>query len=201
MDFDEMKFWMYLPISLAGSDHYTLPANVREFSTLIEVCRAYDHAMFKERYAYLTAKTLWVERGYIGNRPGWHTDGFGTDDINFIWSSRAPTEFFNVEPVVEISDDCTKSMDEMEKMFSLADWRQPHCPLTTYPDKHLLRLDPTVMHRSPVHVQPGMRTFFKLSLSHDRYNLKGNAVNHLLPGSDWPLVDRDEKRNHPTKES
>ena len=201
MDFDEMKFWMYLPISVAGSDHYTLPANVREFSTLIEVCRAHDLDMFTERYVYLTAKTLWVDGKYVGNRPGWHTDGFGTDDINFIWSSRAPTEFFGTLEPVEVSDDCDRSMEEMEKLFSLADWRSPDYVAEVYPDKHLLRLDPTVMHRSPVYVQPGMRTFFKLSLSHDRYNLKGNAVNYLLPDSNWPLVSRDEKRNHPAKEA
>lgn len=211
LDFDEMLFWMYCPIKVPGWQ-FCLPAQLRQFEPIVEEVKRdliirTTHAgedllgYMESIYVYLTAKTLWVDGKYVGNRPGWHTDGFGTDDINYIWSSRAPTEFFVTHEPVEISDDCDQSMQEMEKLFSLADWRSPDYAAETYRDKHLLRLDPTVMHRTPVFVQPGMRTFVKVSVSKDRYNLKGNAVNHDLPASHWPLVDRETSRNHPTKEA
>lgn len=210
LDFDEMLFWMYCPIKVPGWA-FTLPAQLHQFSPIVDMAktdmvhRASLAGKLPEldaiTYVYLTAKTLWVDGKYVGNRPGWHTDGFGTDDINYIWSSRAPTEFFVTREPVEISDDCDKSMEEMERMFSLADWRSPDYAAETYRDKHLLRLDPTVMHRTPVFVQPGMRTFVKVSISKNRYNLRGNAVNHDLPASHWPLIERETSRNHPTKEA
>lgn len=199
--FDEMMFWMYCPISVPGSSHYVCGAQLRQFAPLINACRDHDPEAFEANYAYVTAKTLWVEGQYIGNRPGWHTDGFGTDDVNYIWSDRAPTEFFIIDPVQPISDDCEQSMMDMECLFVMVDQMSPYYPALVYEDKHLLRLDPTVMHRCPVGFEPGMRTFFKLSLSKDRYNLKGNAVNYLLPETNWPLVDRVEARNHPAKEA
>jgi hypothetical protein len=95
-----------------------------------------------------------------------------------------------------LSDDCDESLRQMEKIGRFAE-AYNHAGMRTYPDKHLLRLDNKVIHRSPVGFEPGMRTFVKVSLSHDRYNLKGNSINHLLPQTHWPLVDRQEVRNHP----
>lgn len=189
---DEMMFWMYLPISVPHSYDIAVPHNLQAFKPLIHAVTAYDPSAFFLRYAYLTAKTLWVGDRYIGNRPGWHIDGYGTDDINFIWSDRAPTEF--IETDVRLSDDCDVSLREMG---SIGVVHRALKKIVTYPDKHLLRLDNTVIHRSPECFTPGMRTFFKLSLSKDRYNLKGNAINHLLPETHWPLVDREAVRNHP----
>jgi hypothetical protein len=66
----------------------------------------------------------------------------------------------------------------------------------TYPDKHLLRLDQSVIHRSPIKFAPGMRTFIKVSISKDRYDLIGNSINHKLDFG--PLVaERQPERNHP----
>ena len=139
-----------------------------------------------DQYVYLTAKTLWVSGDYIGNRPGWHSDGFGTNDLNYIWYDRAPTEFLDAD--FDLPDDCA---DAMEQMANHALGRVP----VLYPDKHLLRLDPSVIHRSPVDFEAGMRTFVKVSVSPDRYDLVGNSVNHALPA--WPLTARKAERNHP----
>lgn len=95
-----------------------------------------------------------------------------------------------------LSEDCDESLRQMAKIGRYAE-AFDHVGLRTYPDKHLLRLDNTVLHRSPTGFEAGMRTFVKVSLSRDRYNLKGNSVNHLLPETHWPLVDRQEVRNHP----
>jgi hypothetical protein len=192
----EMMFWMYLPISEPGMSSYHMPTNLHQFAEIVSAVKADDPEVFTDRYVYLTAKTLWVEGGYIGNRPGWHIDGYGTDDLNYIWCDRAPTEFLTQQNRWMLPDDCDESLRMMEKIARFAQ-AYNHVGLRTYPDKHLLRLDNTVIHRSPVGFDAGMRTFVKVSLSHDRYNLKGNSVNHLLPGTRWPLVDRQEVRNHP----
>lgn len=191
----EMMFWMYLPISVPGESFYHLPANLRQFAEIVTAVKEAEPEAFYARYAYLTVKTLWVGGDYIGNRPGWHIDGYGTDDLNFIWSDRAPTDF--IQAMRNLSDDCDLSLKQMEIMGGVAELLGA---IVQYPDKHLLRLDNTVIHRSPVGCEPGMRTFVKVSLSKDQYNLKGNSVNHLLPSTHWPLVERETPRNHPAKE-
>jgi hypothetical protein len=199
LDPSEMMFWMYLPISPAQNHEHRLPDNLRTFDPIVRAVRDDCPSAFFLRYVYLTVKTLWVEGSYIGNRPGWHIDGYGTNDVNYIWADRAPTEFMNVFPMFDLSDDCDLSMAQMavmgETMFDhlFGPFR--------FPDKHLLRLDNKVIHRSPVAFEPGMRTFVKVSLSHDRYNLKGNSVNHQIPSTHWPLIERGTTRNHPAKES
>lgn len=193
IDPKEMMFSMYLPISVPGSADYTLIPNLNVFIPLIETTRNDCRQIFTDSYVYLTAKTLWVEGDYIGNRPGWHIDGYGTDDLNYIWADHAPTEFLEVHPVINLSDDCDKSLGQMEALAKCSNENAFH----TYPDKHLLRLDNTVIHRSPIGFKSGMRTFVKISISPERYNLEGNAVNHLLPETHWALVPRQIVRNHP----
>lgn len=182
----EMMFWMYCPVKVPGRS-IAIPENLEQFRPLL--MRAWERDGFKDRYVYLTAKTLWVAGDYIGNRPGWHSDGFGTDDVNYIWYDRAPTEFY--EDNFELPADCADSMTIMEQ-------RAVRAKIITYPDKHLLRLTPEVIHRSPVGFKPGMRTFVKVSISKDRYNLEGNSINHGL-GESWPLVPREPVRNHPAR--
>jgi hypothetical protein len=193
----EMMFWMYLPISVPGSIAHYIPDNLRHFMPIVSEVRWDDPERFKDSYVYLTAKTLWVEGGYIGNRPGWHIDGYGTDDLNYIWSDRAPTVFLTQQNRWMLSNDCDESLRQMAKIGRYAE-AFDHVGLRTYPDKHLMRLDATVLHRSPTSFEAGMRTFVKVSLSRDQYNLKGNSVNHLLPTTHWPLVERQEVRNNPS---
>lgn len=196
LDPKEMMFWMYCPISVPGMYGWILPENLEQYDSLVEkAIRDFDpnfnNAAFRDRYAYITAKTLWVQGDYIGNRPGWHCDGFGTEDVNYIWADRAPTEF--VEGAFRVSSDCDRSMEQMSQIGAQAEARSL---LTTYPDKHLLRLDKTVMHRSPRFFEPGMRTFVKVSISTERYDLIGNSINHEL-GELGPMVERRAERNHP----
>jgi hypothetical protein len=189
----EMMFWLYTPISTPGMEKgYVLPPTLRQFEQIVRHARYSDPVAFRDGFVYLTAKTLWVEGNYIGNRPGWHCDGFGTNDLNFIWADRAPTEF--VEGAFRVSADCDRSMQQMEQIGRMASSLRT---VTTYPDKHLLRLDRSVMHRSPANFAPGMRTFVKVSISKDRYDLEGNSINHLLADL-GPRVPRRASRNHPS---
>lgn len=194
---EEMLFWLYCPIA-TPSRYMTLPDNLRHFKPLVMAAMRHEddvnYGLFENGYVYLTAKTLWVSGEYIGNRPGWHSDGFGTDDVNYVWSDRAPTEFLKLEEPRSLSSDCRESMEQMTDIASFS--KRYGSSVVTYPDKHLLRLDQSVIHRSPVKFSPGMRTFVKVSFSNDQYDLKGNSVNHKLD-LDWQLVDRKLDRNHP----
>jgi hypothetical protein len=193
----EMMFWLYTPISTPGMDKgYVLPPNLQQFEQIVRRARLSDPLAFRDGFVYLTAKTLFVSGEYIGNRPGWHCDGFGTDDLNFIWADRAPTEFITSpkHKLFTISADCDRSMEQMEQIGKLSEGLNL---IETYPDKHLLRLDRTVIHRSPVNFETGMRTFVKVSISKDRYDLIGNAINHSLLCFSEPRVPRRESRNHP----
>lgn len=191
----EMMFWMYLPISLRGDHTFYIPPTLDQFIPIIREARWDDHERFVDSYVYLTAKTLWVEGSYIGNRPGWHSDGFGTEDVNYIWSDRAPTEFLQADPR-PLSDDCAYSMIQMKDMADFP--LRFNSKIVTFPDQHLLRLDPSVIHRSPVNFEPGMRTFVKVSMSQDRYDLIGNSINHALPDFMRPSAQRQPDRNHPS---
>lgn len=197
----EMMFWMYLPISLSGSHIFVLPKNLQHLAPLVKAVQRDDPSAFFLRYVYLTAKTLWIEGDYVGNRPGWHIDGYGTNDVNYIWSDRAPTEFLTSQQGWYLSDDCDKSLCQMAEIGRRALPSGDRGRRVAYPDRHLLRLDNTVIHRSPVEFEPGVRSFVKVSLSHDRYNLRGNSINHDLPDTHWPLVERRTERNHPAKDA
>lgn len=184
----EMMFWQYCPIA-TPRERPCLPDNLQQFEPIVEAVFDHDPEHYMRSYVYLTAKTLWVSGDYIGNRPGWHSDGFGTDDLNYIWSDRAPTEFY--EDSFTLPERCDDAMAIMAA-------RAEKARLVHYPDKHLLKLTPAVIHRSPARFAPGLRTFVKVSVSADRYNLQGNAVNHHLKET-WPLLPRASERNHPAR--
>lgn len=190
----EMMFWMYCPIALPGG-RVKLPENLTQFYTIV------DHAMydymeqwgredFQRQYIYVTAKTLWVTKDAPGNRPGWHSDGFMSDDINYIWSDTNPTLFWQPHTLVPFTQDHVKSLAEMDTVE--ADTMHHF----TYPNKTLLRLDETVIHRVGTYEQPGMRTFVKVSFSTEKYDLEGNSHNHGLDYN-WPMRKRGEVRNSP----
>jgi hypothetical protein len=183
----EMMFVQYMPVRMPGSD-IRLPPNLKCFYPMVEIACMFA---YPDEHVYLTAKHLYVDRDRCFNRPGWHADGYGTDDINYVWCDRAPTEFC-VQPF-ELSEDCDESMAQMEAQAKPENIR-------TYGENMLLRLDSTVVHRPPARIEPGYRTFVKISISRSLYNLEGNAHNYMFD-YDWPMVPRAEKRNHPSKES
>lgn len=189
----EMMCYLYLPIKMPGMMGVRLPERLEYLRQVINqvVWDLSDDVPEKEfqndLYIYLTAKTLYVEGTFSGNRPGWHADGYGSDgDLNYIWYDMNPTEFA-VQDFVNIPDDDTKSMQEMERQVD------PE-KIVNYPLRHLLRLDESVVHRVSPNIQAGMRTFIKLSVSRHQYNLKGNSHNYLFDYS-WDLADRCEQRN------
>ena len=185
----EMMFWLYCPVKLSGSTEIVVPANLMQFLPLLERVKDDCRNRWRESYVYLTAKTLWVSPENPGNRPGWHSDGFMTDDINYVWSDRDGTLFWEPEKSRIFTQDHTASLSEMNAAALVG-------PIKQYPDKHLLRLDETVIHRVADFGAPAMRSFVKISVSRHRYNLVGNSINHLL-SINWDLSPRTVERNHP----
>lgn len=192
----EMMFWLYCPIKLPDQFPMTAPENLQQFwDILFKVRQTVTDSLglpyWVNSFVYLTAKTLWVTADNPGNRPGWHSDGFMTDDLNFIWSDCNGTLFWEPDDLVCFVQDDRASLAEME---AAAEPDVDHH--TVYPDKHLLLLDQGVIHRVADVKTPGMRTFVKVSISRHKYNLVGNSINHALPlPADY--VERAAERNHP----
>lgn len=190
----ETMAWLYCPIKLAGEYCTTIPANLQGFTQLAtRVWRDLDELEWLNSYVYITAKTLFVTPENPGNRPGWHSDGFLTDDLNYIWTDTNPTTFWHTKgALARFSADHVKSMAEMDALCE-----HDTANHVTYPLKHLLRLDQSVLHKvSPV-TTPGMRTFVKVSVSKHVYALRGNSINHRLP-LEGQYGERTVERNCPT---
>lgn len=180
----EMCFYQYLPIKMAGAlENFHIPPQLEWIKRFIPYLTFDPHT----DYVYVTVKHLFVTPGNMGNRPGWHTDGFGSDDVNYIWTDRFPTQFalqrFN------LSDDHVKSLKELEEQV---------LPENIFPAtaNAFIRIDKYNVHRPPT-MGTGFRTFLKFSVSKNRYNLQGNSHNYLID-YDWEMVPREALRNHPT---
>ena len=178
----EMKYYLYLPVMIPGSD-LQVPKRLGSLGPLLD--RVIESEETRGKYVYITAKTMFVSQGCSGNRPGWHADGYGSGgDINFIWYDMNPTEFA-VHPFFSIPEDDTESMKAFES--------QAICT-ATFPVKHLLRLDESVIHRTSPLTTPGVRTFVKITVSEHRFARLGNSHNYELD-YDWKLTDRSNERN------
>ena len=195
LDPAEMMVYLYLPVKMSMAKEDAVNDGVRIPDRLLFLKDLVDEAMadaaktldLSQHYVYITAKTLWVEGNFSGNRPGWHADGYGSGgDLNYIWADMNPTEFA-VQHFREIPDDDFKSMQAMEEQVD------PD-KIVTYRDCHLLRLDESVVHRVNPEIKAGMRTFVKISISKHRYNLKMNSHNYLFDYA-WRMFSRGEVRN------
>lgn len=180
----EMVFSLYLPVRLKEGP-VMVPENLAGYADLVHAALDYEESAADGKYVYLTVKRLYVERGCVGGRAGWHIDGFGTDDVNYIWCDADPTEFCIQD--FQLSDDHQLSMIEMEQQARAEN-------IATYSPLDLIRLDNRHVHRCPTNPKPGIRTFAKVSISPDKYDLIGNARNYLLPYN-WVMHPRGDARN------
>jgi len=181
----DLTYVLYMPVRLADYEPVVIPRHLEGYRVLVEDALDYEGEAADGKFVYLTVKRLWVEPGCVGGRPGWHTDGFGTADVNFIWTDADPTEFC-VQPF-DLSDDHEISMRQMEEQARAENFR-------TYGEINLLRLDARHVHRCPVNPKPGYRTFARVSISADRYDMIGNAHNYDLDYN-WIMHPRGSVRN------
>jgi hypothetical protein len=182
----EMMFVQDMPIKMAHDSRILLPKNLEVFWPLVRAVYGY---LLLDDYVYLSAKKLFTSSTCSWNRPGWHIDGFGTDDINFLWSDSYPTEFC-VNQGFDLSKDHTLSMQEMEQQARSEN-------IKTYDNGLLLRIDNTIVHRVANVKHEGYRTFAKISISKNKYNRVGTARNYLFD-YDWDMTERTITRNDPS---
>lgn len=194
VDCEEMIYYQYLPIKLKSKTELLVEERLKPFEKILgNICcdfvGEFGLDRFIDSYVYLTAKKMYQSNGCSFNRKGYHSDGFLTNDINYIWSDKNPT-VFNFSKFNLTLDDKI-SLKEMEEQ---ADEEK----IETYPDNSLLRLNQYNIHRVLSIKGTYLRTFIKVSFSQDKYDLKGNSRNYLL-NYDWETRERELERNIPQK--
>lgn len=188
----EMMFYQYLPIKMPNETQPIYEQRLKCFDALVgAICCDYIGEFgldnYVNSYVYLTAKHLYQMPNCSFNRTGWHSDGFLTDDINYIWCDKYPTIFNKTDFDLPLDD--LLSMEEMEKQA------MPFNDVT-YKENQLLRLNQFNIHKVAAITKGGMRTFLKVSISKDKYDLIGNSHNYLL-NYDWKMKQRKDARNIP----
>lgn len=183
----EMCFVQYLPVRLPlQKSSLVIPSNLQVYKLLVETATMEEYLKGNNwQYIYLTVKRLYGS----GNREGWHCDGFGTDDINYIWYDCHPTEFYAGD-LMKLPKHHRNSILKMSEVLYKTN------KLVEYPCKTLIRMNQSSIHRVNPEVFTGLRTFVKISFSDSKYNLKGNAHNYSLDYN-WEMVERGADRNHP----
>jgi hypothetical protein len=181
----ELMYVLYMPIKLSYEPKIIIPKSLGGYIDFIRMCVKH-YGNLSDMYMYLTVKHLWVEPGCIGGRPGWHTDGFGTDDINYFWCDSQPTEFCNQE--FDLSNDHKLSIIQMEEQAKQEN-------IVQYPPLSVIKGDSSHVHRCPVNIIPGYRTFARVSMSKNKYDMIGNAHNYDLD-YDWIMYPRNVNRNN-----
>lgn len=182
---------LYMPIS-TPTHTVSIPDYVSEYAGVIEKVLM-DYAGWSDKYIYLTVKAHYVKDSSTGQRPGWHSDGFMTEDTNYIWYDSRPTEFYNGSEEIELVQDHELSLLQM-----MSDERLNQ-NVITYPPKHLLKMDQFVIHKPQDEMSGGFRVFVKISVSDHIYALKGNTENPLIQ-TGWSYKGRSESRNCPVSE-
>jgi hypothetical protein len=193
-DLQEVMYYLYLPVIMegtAGLYDLRVPDNVQCCLGMIQSAIEDSKDLGRiYRYVYLSARKGWATADNPLNRPGWHCDGFGTDDLNYVWWKGEGTRFTN-QRLEGISTDHNESLKQFDAMI---DYRGVYTP----PQGHLYRLEPDVVHATPIIEKPGWRQFVKVSLSNHKYNLENNSHNYLFD-YDWPLEARADTRNDTDK--
>lgn len=192
---DEMCFVQYMPIKLPFESiklppqlEWTDPIVDSVFGDYFESnddkCNVWHH-----KYVYLTVRHLYTTPASPGNRTGWHIDGYGSLDDNYLWCDRNPTEYLP-QARRYFGSDHVEAMDRIHDYADPLSYIAHAIPVNTVVD---IERD---IHRVATPEVSGMRTFVKVTASYAKYNLKGNAKNPRL--ATWDNKhERSYKRNHP----
>lgn len=192
IDVPEMMFYQYLPIKLKGETSLAVEERLSCFNKIIGIICCdfigeFGLDRFVSSYIYLTAKHLYQTPNNSFNRDGWHSDGFMTNDINYIWSNKFPTIFNKSDFILSLNDSI--SLEEMKNQALIEN-------NVYYKENQIIRLNQFNIHKVAPIEYPSLRSFIKVSISHDKYDLKGNSHNHLLTYK-WDMKPRKNERNIP----
>lgn len=192
IDVNEMMFYQYYPLKLSGDTEIKFEKRLDWFYRLMtrsisDFVSTYGLSNYKECYMYITAKVMYQYEGCSFNRGGYHSDGFMTNDTNYIWSNCVPTIFNTTN--FKLTMDDKLSINEMEQQaVKENEYVFRNC--------ELLRLDQFSIHKCSESKEPVLRSFVKISFSKDRYDLKGNSHNYNLDYN-WDMKERKTDRNIP----
>jgi hypothetical protein len=135
-------YWLYLPVKMPEYEDVRIPPSLEVVRPLVE--RALEHSWaFGYRYAYVSARKGWATPDNPLNRPGWHCDGFGTNDRNYVWWHGASTRFA-LQAFYGIVCDHNR-LRSTEQLNEQVDPMK----VTTYPQNGLYMIDPSVVHATP----------------------------------------------------
>ena len=190
-DHTEMMTYQYLPIKLNNSSLLEMEDRMLPFELIVKLAindfiGEFGYNEYLQNYVYITLKCGYQAECTF-NRKGYHSDGFLTDDINYIWSDRKPTIFNDSKYDLTLDDEV--SLKEMEDQ-SLKENEK------TYPMNTLLRLDQYSIHKVNESSEFVFRKFLKISFSKDKYDLEGNSINRGLDYR-WKYKQRKFNRNIP----
>lgn len=193
VDLKEVMYYLYLPVYMPELlEIYQIPENLVPIIPLIRAANkwAQQQERPKNEYIYVSARKGWATPDNPLNRPGWHADGFGTDDLNFVWWKGAGTRFA-IKEFTHVPDDDKGALEVFEE-------QAPHAKIITYPEKGLYAMDQTVVHSTPLIAKGQMRQYVKITMSPHRYNLENNSHNYFFD-YDWAMYPREEVRNNTFK--
>lgn len=217
----EVMYYLYLPVQfpdmeqpsryhfapailIHGFDTMRMPENLRVTGIQALVNRALDYATAQGRdvnqdYVYVSARKGWATPDNPLNRPGWHCDGFGTNDANFVWWN-GPGTRFAVGEFEGIDADHIRSLEQFEKQITYNGRNEYGDPGRIEIENGLAHgfyyIDPFCVHSTPLINPPGcMRQYIKISLSQEKYNLENNSHNYLF-NYDWEMHSRNVVRNN-----
>ena len=185
---------VYMCVKQAGSSEYQIPENIRDLiEQIIPDIYSLSPNLYNDdwtKYCYVTIKKMFIQPHTLGNREGWHIDGFKSDQENFIWSDSdaVPTEVSLGD--FELTNDHNKSLTEMLEQscnnFNLQ-----------LESNRLYMLDQECVHRPTLNKTNTsvLRTFIKVTYSKELFNCIGNAWNYKLPDIK-PTKQRFNCRNH-----
>lgn len=185
----EQMHYLYLPVIMNGEyNDVRLPSNLVSVFPLVEEVK--NHAQGYE-FCYLSAVRGVASPGNSLNRPGWHCDGFGTQDLNAIYWKGAGTRFA-IQRFKDIDPDDQTSLKQFDSQVKEEN-------VYTFPERNVYLINPYVVHSVPLIEKTEERQFIKLSFSNDQYNLDGNSHNYLF-WYKWKMLERSAARNITNKD-
>ncbi len=197
----EYMQYLYYPC-LFPSTHLILEPRLQSFSPMVNAALAQFRSkrMWDNVYVYLTVKQTFVPKDIHQNRPGWHADGFGTNDVQYIWFDKFPTEFMIGSFDVDADD--IVSMLDMEAHAKKIEWAMSGDIKGDfggffYPEPfQLYEIDANHIHRTTPATESGSRMFVKITISEHQYAQEGNSVNYHT-NYQWDFAPRKAVRNQP----
>lgn len=195
-DVSELEYCNIVSMCLkqAGCSEYQIPHNLEPLvNQIVSDIYKLSESLYEDdwtKYCYLTIKKMHIQPSTLGNREGFHIDGFKSDQENFIWSDCAETPTEVAIGNFLLSNDHEKSLVEMED--------QAHkCFKHQLATNTLYEMDQECVHRPTVNNtnKTILRTFIKITYSKELFNCFGNAWNYKLPHIK-PNKFRNETRNH-----